>query len=275
MVWIVAAMASCFVLQLSLLSPWLEAFGTLPDQLRLTVRSVQLGHVWTLLTHGFLHDTSFPLHIVVSLLLLVLVGRELEPHVGSGRFAALFGAALVVGGLFWLALHWQHGGFQIGPGAGISALLVVLARLYASQPLNFMPFFVFSVTLRPMHIVYGVALVDILLLLLFELPGAALPFGYAPSVHLGGMITGLIYFHFFHASNGWDRAPGFSVPAWLRFSRKNPAPPSPVEFSSPDPVDLRADVDRILDKINSQGFGSLTPEEKHTLDTAKDLLSKG
>jgi hypothetical protein len=33
-------------------------------------------------------------------------------------------------------------------------------------------------------------------------------------------------------------------------------------------------VDRILDKINSQGFGSLTDEEKQILDHAKDILNK-
>jgi hypothetical protein len=38
--------------------------------------------------------------------------------------------------------------------------------------------------------------------------------------------------------------------------------------------DLRAQVDLILDKINSQGFGALTPEEKRILDEAKDLLSR-
>jgi hypothetical protein len=39
-------------------------------------------------------------------------------------------------------------------------------------------------------------------------------------------------------------------------------------------ADLRAEVDRILDKINSQGFGALTEEEKRRLDEAKDLLSR-
>jgi hypothetical protein len=39
-------------------------------------------------------------------------------------------------------------------------------------------------------------------------------------------------------------------------------------------ADLKAAVDRILDKINSKGFGALTPEEKRLLDEAKDLLSK-
>lgn len=277
LVWIVAAMASCFFLQLALLSPWLGAFATLPDQLRLTVRSIQLGHLWTVLTHGLMHDTGFPLHILFSLLLLVLVGRELEPQLGARRFAGVFGMAVLMGALCWLAVHWRHGGAHIGPGAGIVALLVVVARLYASQPLNFMPFFVFSVTLRPMHLVYGLAIIDALLLLLFELPGAALPLGYSPSTHLGGMMTGLLYFHYLHASNGWDRAPGFSWPAWLRLPGKTTVSPSRSETFLPprEPEDLRADVDRILDKINSQGFGSLTPEEKRTLDTAKDLLSKG
>ena len=36
----------------------------------------------------------------------------------------------------------------------------------------------------------------------------------------------------------------------------------------------QAEVDRILDKINSHGFGALTPEEKRILDDAKDLLSR-
>jgi hypothetical protein len=37
---------------------------------------------------------------------------------------------------------------------------------------------------------------------------------------------------------------------------------------------LRAEVDRILDKINSEGFGALTAEEKRLLDEARDLLSR-
>jgi hypothetical protein len=35
---------------------------------------------------------------------------------------------------------------------------------------------------------------------------------------------------------------------------------------------LQNEVDRILDKINEAGFGSLTKEEKLTLEKAKGLL---
>jgi hypothetical protein len=38
--------------------------------------------------------------------------------------------------------------------------------------------------------------------------------------------------------------------------------------------DLRAEVDRILDNINREGFGALTEEEKRLLDEARDLLSR-
>ena len=37
---------------------------------------------------------------------------------------------------------------------------------------------------------------------------------------------------------------------------------------------LKKEVDRILDKINSQGFGALTDSEKKILDEAGDLLKK-
>lgn len=277
LVWLVAALVATFVLQLVLLSPWLGATATLPDQLRLTVRGVERWHLWTLVTHGFLHSTSNPLHILFSLLSLVLIGRELEPQLGKRRFLGLFAGALVAGALCWLALHWRHGGAHFGPSAAILGLLVVLARLHDNQPMNFMPFFVFSVTMRPMYFVYGLAAIDLFLLFLFELPGSAVPFGYAPSVHLGGMLAGWFYFRFLHANQGWDRAATLSVPGWLKFKRRPAAAPSApataIRPARPAP-NLRADVDRILDKINSQGFGALTPEEKRILDQAKDLLSK-
>jgi len=274
LVWLVASMISAFLLQLVLLSPWFGAAGYLPDLFRLTVPAIQQWHLWTLLTHGFLHSTDNPLHIIFSLLSLVMIGRELEPQLGARKFLLLFAGSLLFGAACWLALHWRFGGVHIGPSAGIMGLLVVLACLYSGQQMSFMPFFVFSVTMRPMYFVYGLAAIDVLLLVLYEVPGAHVPFGYAPSVHLGGMVAGWLYFRFLHANNGWDRAASFTLPAWLRFPKKRAATAAAGSVSRRHPASLRADVDRILDKINSHGFGSLTDEEKRTLDEAKDLLSK-
>lgn len=275
LVWLVAALCAAFAIQLAMLSPWFNGTATVLDYLRLTVRSFQQGQLWTLVTHGLLHSTGNPLHILFSLLSLVLIGRELEPQLGARKFLTVFIGSLVIGAFCWLALHWRSGGAHIGPSAGIMGLLVVLARLYATQEMNFVPFFLFSVTLRPMYFVYGLAGIDLFLLLFFELPGANAPFAYAPSVHLGGMLGGWLFFRFLYANNGWDRAATFSLPNWLRLRgspSSDPAPHSAVPSSRSG--DLRADVDRILDKINSHGFGSLSEEEKQILDDAKDLLSK-
>jgi membrane associated rhomboid family serine protease len=273
LVWLIAAMIAAFVIQLVLLSPWFGSSASIPALLSLTPRAVQQWHLWTLLTHGFLHSTANPLHIFFSIISLVLIGRELEPQLGARRFLGVFAGSLVMGALFWLACHWRLGGMQghIGPSAGIMGLLVVLACLYSRQQMSFMPFFIFSVTVRPLYFVYGLLAIDVFLLVLYELPGASAPFAYSPSAHLGGMFAGWLYFRFLHASRGWDRASGFSLPAWLRFRRPKASPTTrrnrPIQ-------NLRVEVDRILDKINSQGFGSLTEEEKRILDDAKDLLSK-
>lgn len=275
LVWLVASMIAAFIIQLALLSQWFGESNNLLANLRLTVRSIQQWHLWTLVTHGLLHSTTNPLHIFFSLLALVMIGRELEPQLGARKFLTVFVGSLVLGACCWLALNWRYGGVHIGPSAGIMGLFVVLARLYATQEMNFVPLFLFSVTVRPMYVVYGLAAIDAFLLVLFEIKGDEVPFGYSPSVHLGGMLGGYLFFRFLYANNGWDRASTFTVPSWFKskLRRENPVKPA-------DPVaatrsgNLRADVDRILDKINSHGFGSLTEEEKKLLDDAKDLLSK-
>jgi hypothetical protein len=151
-------------------------------------------------------------------------------------------------------------------------LFVVLAAIYPEREMRllFLP-----ITFRVKHCVWGLLALDLFGLVLYEILGAAAPIDFSPSAHLGGMLTGWIYFRYFHANNGWDRAAGFALPTWLRRQKTTGAnrkpPVGSLSKSSPE---LRAEVDRILDKINSHGFGSLTDEEKRILDEAKDMLSR-
>jgi len=50
--------------------------------------------------------------------------------------------------------------------------------------------------------------------------------------------------------------------------------PPPEEEMDTESSDFRHEVDRILDKINASGFGSLTEEERTTLHKARSLLRK-
>lgn len=282
--WLLSAIIAGFILQVILGASWLSGAGDRLDNLMaLTIPGFQNGWAWTLFSHSFLHSPTFIFHVVVNCLMLYFLGRELMPMLGTKRFLGLYVAATVIGGLAWLAVHWRFGSGQlIGATAAIDALFIVFACFAPNKQMNFLLFFIFPVTIRPKHIAAFLAAVDVFLLLVYELPGAKLPFEMemASSAHLGGMLTGLLYFRFIHNAtwfNPEDR-PAAVLPRWTK-GTKRAASATPVfeiesESVSPSRRDIRAEVDRILDKINSQGLSALTAEEKRVLDDAKDLLSR-
>jgi membrane associated rhomboid family serine protease len=58
---------------------------------------VAQGEWWRLVTGGFLHDVSNPLHIGFNMYILWWLGRMLEPGLGHVRFVALYLASLLAG----------------------------------------------------------------------------------------------------------------------------------------------------------------------------------
>lgn len=272
LVWLIATIISAFVVQLILLSPWLGSTGALVAKLSLTVGGIRDWHLWTLATHSLLHSTGWPFHILFTVVGLIFVGRELEPQLGSAKFLGLYISSIVFSGLCWCAVHWLQGGAHIGAGAAIFAFLVVLSQINPGMEFGV---FYFPITFRLRVIVWTLLAAELLALLFYEIPGAAVPLGLSPSTDLGGMLAGWLFFRFVHTNDGWDRAASLRWPAWLKFRRPSAsAGTRPSLGGSLRSGNLRADVDRILDKINSHGFGSLTDEEKQILDDAKDLLSK-
>jgi membrane associated rhomboid family serine protease len=271
LVWLVSTISAAFVLQLVLLSPKLGSTALLVQNMVLTIESLRSWHLWTLVTHCLLHSTDSVWHILFTVLGLIFVGRDLEPLIGSRRFLGLFVSAIVFSAVCWCAIHWTNGGAHIGASAAVFAFLVVLSGVHANTEMTLI---FFPVSFRLKHIILVVLGLEVLALLFYEIPGARVPLELSPSTHLGGMLAGWLYIRFLHAQDGWDRAAHFSLPGWLRFGSGRSAAPTPAYGQRRHSANLRAEVDRILDKINSQGFGSLNDAEKRTLDDAKDLLSK-
>ena len=275
LVWLIVILVAGFVLQTVCLR-WFGAGREFFSFFALTIDGIQSGKVWTLLSYSLLHSPGNLLHIVGNLLGLYFIGRVLLPLMGDKRFLYFFGTAVLAGGLVWTVTHWINGAhnYLIGASAGVTGLFIIFASLYPNRQVTFLLFFIIPVSLKPKHMAYGLIGLDLLGFLFYEVMGAVSPFGLAHSAHLGGMLTGWLYFRYVHS--GKFSFPGsetsFELPKW---AKRKPAAVSPkYKVNVGNKADLKAEVDRILDKINSKGFGSLTADEKKVLDDARDNMSK-
>ena len=273
--WILCALVSGFLLQA--IFERLFNSSALTDFLELSSGGLREGRIWTLVSYTLLHQGL--LHILGNALGLYFFGRELITLLGEKRLVGFYLAAAAVGGLAWFGVNFDRSAELMGASSAMCAFLVLFACIYPNRQITFLAFFVIPVTLKPKYIACVAAAIDLCGFVFAELPGAQIHTGIAHSAHLGGMLVGLLYFHLVHQRE-WRTPDGraeIELPAWFRRAQKPAAPPAPTKYKVnvvTKREDLRAEVDRILDKINSEGFGALTAEEKQLLDEAKDLLSR-
>ena len=80
---------------------------------------------WQLITGGFLHDPSSPLHILFNMYSLYIFGQVLEPLLGRAKFLALYMISLFAGSL---AVIWF--GASMIPTVGASGAIYGLMGAY-------------------------------------------------------------------------------------------------------------------------------------------------
>ena len=239
----------------------------------LTKWSVYSGYGWTFLTYVFVHQGAF--HLLGNCLILFLMGMPVLQGIGERRFTFLCVVTALGGALLYLAFHigGQTGWGVTGASAIGLGILTVFCLMRMDEPITFLLFFVLPVTIKPRYLLMVVALIE-LVFLVGELQGTS---AVASSAHLGGMLTGFLFHrHVIRGGSFFDRRTvKFHSPRTPERRRQRSTPQQPrYRVNIGNRSDLRGEVDRILDKINSQGFGSLTPEEKRLLDKARDILSK-
>lgn len=231
------------------------------------------GLIWTLVTYALLHGSL--LHILGNMLIVFFMGRELEPVLGPKKLAQLYVTGAAAGGVLWLVVRLLiDGGPLVGASASALALLTVFACIYPNKSITLLLYFVIPVTIKPKYLAFIALAISLFGLFFFELPGAD-GSRTAHSAHLGGMLAGWLFFHFAVAHPQREaRQPSVELPSW--FKKKTGIRKTQGRFSVniTNRKVLKEEVDRILDKINSKGFGALSEEEKKVLDRAKDLLSK-
>ncbi|MFT3828079.1 MAG: rhomboid family intramembrane serine protease [Opitutaceae bacterium] len=277
LLWLIGGLVVAFVLQRivdSLVPHFTDRW------VALTPEAILHGRVWTLATYGLLHDPQNLWHLIGNALGILFIGRLLLPAVGARRFLWTFAGGVVAGGVLWLAVNFFRAGSVplVGASGGSYALFALFCCRFAYERMTFLLFFIIPVTVIPRYLLIVVGSITALFFAFAELFPIGLPSGIAHSAHLAGIIAGIIAHR---AMNRVDSEPeepaqrrAVELPAWMRKRKEAAEPPPAFKVNITARENLKAEVDRILDKINTSGFASLTAEEKRTLDAARNLMSK-
>jgi membrane associated rhomboid family serine protease len=247
--WLLIANAGLFVVQ-SLLDRL--SGGQFSRSWGVSVEGLIQGHLWQLVTYQFLHGNV--IHLLLNMLCLFFLGPDVERASGTRHFLTLYLLSGVLGGAGWLAMTYPQDGYCVGASGSIFGLISAFAVLFPDRRVTLLVMFVLPVTLQAWKL--GVILAGLQMLYLVS-PQTG---GVAYAAHLIGGLVGFLY------SMTAFRAPTLQR-WWHRARRKNGEPPG---FSSAEPYGgvTQAEVDRILDKIATQGIQSLTPRERRQLHEA-------
>ncbi len=230
---------------------WLLRPDFLYGWLALSLAGIRHGFVWQPLTYLFLHG-SF-MHLLFNMFTLFFLGPETERAMGSKHFLAMYLLSGLLGGLGWLWLSPHPFAVCVGASGAIFGVLAAFATLYPRRQLTILIFFIFPVTMAAWQLVAGLALIE------FILARADQSSNIAHIAHFAGAFAGFLYIDQLFENTTlrrlWHRLRDYVA---QRPHTPRPAPPPPDQ----------AEVDRILDKITSQGIQSLTKAERQTLHRA-------
>lgn len=207
-----------------------------------------------LFSYMFVHG-SFN-HILVNMLGLFFIGPVVEKTIGSYKFFILYYLSGILGGLAWslftslMTSAYFTGSFCVGASGAVMGILGAFGALYPNVKLLLW----FLIPIRAWILVLGLIIWE-----LSETIGNPNIGGIANAAHLVGVLTGVVYALYLKYKDNYSfyKNNFFGIFKKLKkntFSKKT----------------SEEEINRILDKIGKQGIGSLTKEEKKSLDNAID-----
>lgn len=200
--------------------------------------------IWRVITYQFLHSPIQLMHIFFNMIGLYFLGPTLERHWGSRKFLPFYlicGAAGAIFYFFLVLVKFLPPGTMVGASGAILGMLAACAILFP----QFVVFiFVFPVPIR----VAAIGLTALYIIAILTKAGNA----GGDAAHLAGMATGAAYV--------WSRSWRDQFTARIKADR--------WKKRMTAEKDLRAELDRILEKVHNSGIQSLTSKEKKILKEA-------
>jgi membrane associated rhomboid family serine protease len=208
--------------------------------LTLSADQIRAGRVWTLLTAALVNASVWD--VAFGALALWVFGKLVEETLGGARFVVFVLLAVLVSDATFLAVEFATGGHATlyGVSSLVLAAIVFAAFRYPNLPI--------VLVVLPLRL-WMLAVIYVAIVANDALQG---PFDGTAWAPLAGAAFG-------YAAHAFGILDGFRLPRL----RAKPAP-----HHEPGPYgqgNARNEIDRILDKINTQGIGSLTDDERDFL----------
>ena len=236
---------------------FLDAYqpGFVREYLGLSDRGVHAAYGWQFFTAILLHDG--PWHLAGNVLILFLLGRDVESIIGQRQFLFLYLAGAVAGELGHLFLMPATSVLFAASG-GVAAVVVTYATILPELELTSMILLLIPVRLKAKYLAWGAFAIAIW--------GVTLDRGgtVAHSAYLGGIVAGWIYAH----QLGFGR-----VSILQRKVRQRHTETERYRAMTPDQF-ISEEVDPILEKISREGLQSLTWSERRTLARAQEKIAE-
>lgn len=207
---------------------------------------LQAGMVWQLGTYMLLHGGVG--HVLMNMMSLAFLGPEVERRMGTPHFITLYVLSGVLGGVGFVLLE-PHAPC-VGASGAVFGVMAAFATLFPRRRMSLLLFPFFS--LPAWQMVTAIVAIELVYLVQGGASG-----GIAHSAHLAGALAGVVYARV--AAQGL-RAADPSLGIRRRIGKW-------ITPDSARPVD-GAEMDRLLDKVASQGLGSLSPAERRRLEQA-------
>lgn len=225
-----------------------------------------LSRPWTLVSYMFLHYEL--LHLILNLLWLYSFGRIFLEYHPPRKLLSLYLWGGLWGGLFFMAAYNFFPYFQqaidfsqlLGASAAVIAIVVATAVYVPNHVIHL-------ILIGPVKIKW-IALFSVVLYVV-NLTGSNAGGNFA---HLGGAFWGLFYMTLF--KSGFDISARTEHLLDRLFSWSKPKKNLKVKYNSGNYRDYdynrekkaeQEEINRVLDKISSSGYDSLTSDEKEKL----------
>lgn len=207
---------------------------------------------WTAVTYMFLHQSPGVSHILFNMLALFMFGPPLERRLGGNRFLGLYFASGIAGALFSLAT--PHVAI-LGASAATFGVSLGFARYWPDS-------IILIWGIIPVRAWIMVGLMT--LLALFGAGGLGAG-GVAHLAHLGGFAGGWIYLKTIERMSGALAFRAKAAPSSTGVSADDVARWRGVQIDAMHPVN-REEYQRVMAKIEAEGLGSISGEERAFLD---------